>query len=130
MIRAITWETAHKDIEQQKSKNVDASKLKIIGVSYDKSRSNKDYFRNDSPPEIKALAKNLYDRINPLWDGAMQYVNKLEFVYEIKQVYMHLAWCLTNKVRLCERSEPQSNRLLDKPGLDEASSWFLMEIAF
>jgi len=37
---------------------------------------------------------------------------------------------LTNKVRLCERSEPQSNRLLDKPGLDEASSWFLMEIAF
>jgi len=36
----------------------------------------------------------------------------------------------TNKVRLCERSEPQSNRLLDKPGLDEASSWFLMEIAF
>jgi hypothetical protein len=23
---------------------------------------------------------------------------------------------LTNKVRLCERSEPQSNRLLDKPG--------------
>ncbi len=37
---------------------------------------------------------------------------------------------LTNKVRLCERSEPQSNRLLDKPGLDEASSRFLMEIAF
>ena len=36
----------------------------------------------------------------------------------------------TNKVRLCERSEPQSNRLLDKPGLDEASSRFLMEIAF
>ena len=36
----------------------------------------------------------------------------------------------TNKVRLCERSEPQSNRLLDKPGLDEVSSWFLMEIAF
>ncbi len=28
---------------------------------------------------------------------------------------------LTNKVRLCERSEPQSNRLLDKPGLDEVS---------
>jgi len=24
---------------------------------------------------------------------------------------------LTNKVRLCERSEPQSNRLLDKLGL-------------
>jgi hypothetical protein len=45
------------------------------------------------------------------------------------EIAMHSA-SLTNKVRLCERSEPQSNRLLDKPGLDEASSWFLMEIAF
>ena len=44
--------------------------------------------------------------------------------------FVSLPTRLTNKVRLCERSEPQSNRLLDKPGLDEASSWFLMEIAF
>ena len=88
MARAITWETAHKDIEQQKSKNVAASKFKITGVSYDKNRSNKDYFRDDAPPEIKALAKDLYDRTNPLWDKAMRYVNKPEFVYEIKQVYI------------------------------------------
>lgn len=86
MIRAITWETAHKDIEQQKSKKVAASQFKITGVSYDKNRRNKDYFRDDAPPEIKALAKDLYDRTNPLWDKAMQYVNKPEFVYEIKQV--------------------------------------------
>jgi len=86
MIRAVTWETAHKDIEQQKSKKVVALKFKITGVSYDKNRDNRGYFRDDAPPEIKALAKNLYDRTNPLWDKAMQYVNEPEFVYKIKQV--------------------------------------------
>ena len=86
MIRAITWETAHKDIEQQKSKKVAASKFKITGVSYDKNRDNRSYFRDDAPPEIKALANNLYDRTNPLWGKAMQYVNEPEFVYKIKQV--------------------------------------------
>ena len=44
MIRAITWETAHKDIEQQKSKNVAPSKFKITGVSYDKNRGNRELF--------------------------------------------------------------------------------------
>ena len=85
-IRAITWETAHKDIQQQKSKKVAASKFKITGVSYDKNRNNKNYFRDDAPPEIKALAKNLSDRTDPLWDKAMKYVNKQEFVYKIKQI--------------------------------------------
>lgn len=86
MTRAITWETAHKDIEQQKSNNVAAVRFKITGVSYDKNRDNKDYFRDDAPPEIKALAKNLYDRTNPLWDKAMRYINEPEFVYKIKQI--------------------------------------------
>ncbi len=58
-------------------------------MSYDKNRGNKDYFRDDAPPEIKALANNLNDRTNPLWDKAMQYVNEPEFVYEIKQVYIN-----------------------------------------
>jgi hypothetical protein len=39
MVRAITWEAAHKDIEQQKSKNTVARKFKITGISYDKNRS-------------------------------------------------------------------------------------------
>jgi hypothetical protein len=86
MIRAMTWEAAHKDIEQQKSKNVTPSKVKITGVSYPKNRCKDNYFRDDAPPEIKALAKDLYDRTNPLWDKAMQYVNESEFVYKIKQV--------------------------------------------
>ena len=88
MIRAITWETAHKDIEQQKSKNVVSRKFKITGISYDKNRSNKDFFREDAPPEIKVLANNLNDRTNPLWHRALEYANKPEFVYEIKKVYI------------------------------------------
>jgi hypothetical protein len=86
MTRAITWETAHKDIEQQKSDHVSAVRFKITGVSYDKNRDNTGFFRDDAPPEIKALARNLYDRTNPLWDKAMRYVNEPEFVYKIKQV--------------------------------------------
>ena len=88
MARAITWETAHRDIEQQKLKNIEPRKLKIRGVSFDKNRNNKNYFRNDAPPEIKALANDLSDRTNPLWDRAMQYINKPEFIYKIKQIYV------------------------------------------
>ncbi|MBK8018407.1 MAG: hypothetical protein IPK20_17910 [Betaproteobacteria bacterium] len=86
MTRAITWETAHKDIEQQKSKNIAPVQFKITGVSYPKVRGADNYFREDAPPEIKALAKNLSDRTNPLWDKAMQYVDEQEFVYEIRQL--------------------------------------------
>ena len=32
---------------------------------------------------------NLYDRTNPLWDRALQCINKPEFVYEIKKVYIN-----------------------------------------
>lgn len=89
MVRAITWETAHKDIEQQKSKNIAPRKFKITGISYDKNRGKKDFFREDAPPEIKALASNLNDRTNPLWGRALQYANQPEFVYEIKEVYIN-----------------------------------------
>lgn len=88
MVRAITWEAVHKDIEQQKSKNIAPRKFKITGISYDKNRSKKDFFREDAPPEIKALANSLNDRTNPLWDRALQYANKPEFIYEIKKVYI------------------------------------------
>jgi hypothetical protein len=43
--RAITWEMAHKDIEQQKMQRVAATKFEITGVSYDKNRNNKKCFR-------------------------------------------------------------------------------------
>ena len=59
--------------------------FEITGVSYDKNKDKKGYFRDDAPDEIKALAKNLNDRTNPLWDRAMQYINEPEFVYEVRQ---------------------------------------------
>jgi len=65
------------------------SKFKITGVSYDKNRDNKNFFRDDAPPEIKALSNNLYDRTDPLWGGALQYANKREFVYEVKRVSIY-----------------------------------------
>ncbi|GAB5415712.1 MAG: hypothetical protein Cons2KO_33150 [Congregibacter sp.] len=86
LARAITWETANKDIAEQRSKNVSGWKFKITGVSYDKNRDCKNFFRDDAPSEIKALATDLADRTNPLWDVALQYANKPEFVYEIKRV--------------------------------------------
>jgi hypothetical protein len=86
MARAITWETAHKDIEQQKSQKVQPRRFKISGVSYDKNRDTKEFFRDDAPPEIKALAQNLSDRTSPLWDEAIKYAIRPEFVYEIRRI--------------------------------------------
>lgn len=93
MVRAITWETAHGDIEQQKSQRIAPRKFKITGVSYDKNRDISCFFREDAPPEIKALAKNISDRTNPLWDSALKYANKPEFVYKIKRVYLAPGRC-------------------------------------
>lgn len=86
MIRAITWKTAHEDIEQQKASKVAASKFKITGVSFDKNRGSRNFFRDNAPPEIKSLAKNLSDRTDPLWDEAEQYISEPEFVYKIKSI--------------------------------------------
>ena len=86
MTRAITWETAHKDIKQQKSNGLACEKFKITGVSYDKNSDNNQFFRDDAPPEIKALAQNLLDRTDPLWGRALQYAVKPEFVYEITSI--------------------------------------------
>lgn len=85
MARAITWATAHSDIEQQKALRIQPLKFEITGVSYDKNKDNKSYFREDAPLEIKALARNLSDRTNPLWDKAAQYVIEPEFIYEVRQ---------------------------------------------
>lgn len=86
MVRAITWETSHKDIERQKSKGQRKHKFKIAGISFDRNRGNHNFFKEDAPAEIKALAKNLNDRTDPLWDIALKYANRPEFVYKIKYI--------------------------------------------
>ena len=82
--RAITWETAHNDIDNQKTAKVRPLKFEVTGVNYDRNRGNRSFFTDDAPPEIKELATNLNDRTNPLWDRAMQYINGPDFVYEIR----------------------------------------------
>ena len=89
MIRAITWETAHKDIQQQKSQKMKPLNFSISGVSYEKERDSSNYFRDDAPAEVKLLANNLRDRTNPLWDIAMKYINEPEFIYEIRKVRVY-----------------------------------------
>lgn len=82
--RAITWETAHKDIDQQKAARVQPLRFEIAGVSYERIKEDKNFFTDDAPPEIKELAKNLSDRTSPLWDTAILYASKPEYVYEIR----------------------------------------------
>lgn len=86
MVRAITWETAHIDIERQKSQRIKPLKFNISGVSYERERDSNNYFRDDAPTEVKLLANNLRDRTNPLWDIAIKYANNSEFVYEIRKI--------------------------------------------
>ncbi|WP_421173323.1 hypothetical protein [Aeromonas dhakensis] len=85
-VRAITWDTAHQDIEKQKAKKISPPKFRISGVSYELNRDSSNFFVDHAPPEIKALALNLSDRTSCLWDIAMKYVNKPEFVYKIKHI--------------------------------------------
>ncbi|MHC1653251.1 hypothetical protein ACODUL_08170 [Stenotrophomonas maltophilia] len=83
--RAITWEAAHRDMDQQRSSGIRGSKFEVTGVSYDRNRGSAGFFRDDAPPEIKALATNLQDRTDPLWDRALQYANAPEFVFEVRR---------------------------------------------
>ena len=86
--RAITWETARKDINMLSLRGYIGRKYKISGVSYPKYPNLKPgrtmikpdpdkFFVESAPPEIKALAKNLNDRTDPLWEKAMQYISPL-----------------------------------------------------
>ncbi len=50
-----------------KVKKVSPLNFKITGVSYDKNKGREGFFRDDAPPEIKALEQDLSNRTNPLW---------------------------------------------------------------
>ena len=85
--RAITWETAHRDIAEQRQKKIHGSQYSLRGIR--KRIKNPQYtgnfFVSDAPDEIKALAKNLNDRTDPLWDIAMQYICREErYFYRYK----------------------------------------------
>lgn len=78
--RAITWETANRDIAAARARGYVGRKYRIDAVSYlvpgkKPPRPDPDrYFRDNAPPEIKALARNLNDRTDKLWDYALNWV--------------------------------------------------------
>ncbi|MBE0451848.1 MAG: hypothetical protein IBX70_13555 [Clostridia bacterium] len=83
--RAITWETANKDILYQRNKKIKPQVYQIEGVKYNATRGTT-YFIDNAPAEIKDLERNLFDRTNPLWDEALQYVRKPNYVFKIRQI--------------------------------------------
>lgn len=82
MCRAITWKTAHEDIENQKVNGLVGKKYVIYGK---KNKSNS-MFVDDAPDEIKALENNPNDRTNPLWDRAVKYMKEDRWIFRIKGI--------------------------------------------
>jgi hypothetical protein len=84
-IRAITWSTAHEDIQQQKNKGVKAAKYEIRGVRYDKNRG----IFVKRPPWLDSPA---WKDVNPyLLRGAdrayvQQFLAPADWRYEIKYI--------------------------------------------
>ena len=96
--RTATWIAAHEDIDRQRRRGVKGPVYRISGVSYPKRPSKRpapdpaSFFVDDAPAEIKALAKNLNDRTDPLWDVAMQYVRGYDdsedsdYIFKIRSI--------------------------------------------
>ncbi len=87
--RAITWETAHRDIDEQRLKNITGPiySLRGIRIRIKNPQHTGEFFVPNAPDEIKALAKNLNDRTDPLWDIAVKYISHDEkYFYEYKLV--------------------------------------------
>lgn len=77
--RAVTYNTALKDIEKQRRKGIRGKKYIIEGVRYfDKKKKRPSYFIESASKEIKELEKHLNDndKTNPLWDEAVRYINE------------------------------------------------------
>lgn len=80
--RAATWECAAYDINMLRKHGYHGARYRIDGVSFPRHKPGTrmeppdpaTFFTGDAPPEIKALADNLSDRTDPLWDEAMKYV--------------------------------------------------------
>ncbi|WP_205747408.1 hypothetical protein [Desulfopila sp. IMCC35006] len=84
-VRAITWETAHKDISQQKSKGIKGVMFEIKGVKYNKNRGK---FIKD-PPWLNSPAWKNVD-IHSLRGADRSYVQQFlappDWRYEIKSI--------------------------------------------
>jgi hypothetical protein len=82
-IRAITWETANRDIEQQKAQGVIGEKYRITGVRYNK---NKGKYKS-KPPWLDP--NSIFYGASPStfrWHERRAYEYEPEWVYEIKAI--------------------------------------------
>lgn len=79
--RAITWETANIDINNQKRKGVSGDKYKIIGVLYNK---NKGKYRT-KPPWLDPNS-SFYGSQPSRWRDRCFYEYDPEWIYEIKSI--------------------------------------------
>ena len=111
MARAITWEAAHKDIEQQKTKQGELAMFNIEGFLLEPPKGS-NYFRDDAPPEIKALANNINDRTNPLWDIAIRYTKVPKNAFRLKSKQFQL---IQPKSRKNDWQEPQLSSAISTP---------------
>ena len=82
--RAICWETANKDISEQRKNGVKGPVFEIRGFL--KKKKHKSHFIDNAPPEIKALEKNFNDKTDPLWDKALKYIQPDEYEFKITSV--------------------------------------------
>ena len=83
--RAITWEITNRDIKNYRSNGVKGKKYIIDAVRYRLKINSKNYFVDSAPSEIKALAKNLNDRTDPLWEKALKYTRN-PYVFKIMSI--------------------------------------------
>ena len=76
-----TWKTAMKDIETQDRRNYYPPEYGLrVKFKLDKSH----YFIDSAPAEVKALANDLNDLTNPLWDEAGKYINPKRYKYKVQ----------------------------------------------
>ena len=84
--RAITWEVAHNDIDNQRRAGIKGLKFQLNGVRNRYKNDNyTGYFINNTPKEIRDLLKNPNDRTDPLWEKALRF-KSLEEPYIYKYV--------------------------------------------
>lgn len=86
-VRAITWKAANDDIKLQINRKVKPIKFEVKGVYY--IQIPETLFKDSAPPNIQALAENPNDRTNPLWDYAINYINRPQPTFKIKSIRLY-----------------------------------------
>jgi hypothetical protein len=89
--RAIDWETAKKDVKEQKKRGVRGQRYRIEGVIYVNKKDRPPIFLQSAPDKIKALSNDVNNQSSSLWEEAYQYINPDyleydEFQYKIKKI--------------------------------------------